>query len=858
MTPKMNAPLVRPVQPLLFWQVLACAWVTGAAAFWWTEILLVPVLILWVDARARHPLRVVALLLCVATGFGWAQWRAPAWPTGNIEQLLALRSGTLTGTVADVRGQYDRRLSVIMQNAAINGIPLPGGVAWTREGTVSETAPERPIAGEVVRFEGRLRAVADPEKLKTPGTADGIARYWLSRGVFWQVWTPASVPVQILHAEARPGLFRGAVPLEQWRSALVSRLNALYPDNPPSLRYGQAAPSAPHGWGLLPAVIFGDRYYLGADDTQRLQRAGLTHSIALSGQHLAVTGLLAAALLWLWGRFRPGVFLRVPRFTLTLWCALPLAGLYLWMGNAPPSLQRAVIMLTCWAVACTLRRPAAFTDGLVAALVCMVLIDPAGLADVGLQLSFGAVAGLALAAPLLGRWFVFSAGKPLIAGAGATFLSSVVIQVTLLPLVLVIFGWVTPWAWLNILWLPVLGLWVLPLGFLGTLSLGLPGIMAGFTDILLLAATEPCFWLVEGLAWLDARAGLAPTWCLRPHWLAFTGFVCAMGALSLSLGRRRVPRAAVRLCVTGLLLLFCGPFLRMVDGFSGEVRLRLLDVGQGQAALLEFPGEQRVLVDGGGFSSPRFDSGRDLIAPVLTENRPPRLTAIALSHADLDHLRGLLFLARYFDIGSVLLPAQAPGSGHDTAAPLLRKFEGIIREQDIPVRRLSRDDQIVIPGISGSWLETLAPIPGRPAADNDGLVLRLVMADNFADNAPVDVSAGLRGLAILPGDATKSLLTAMVRAGSKENAMRAEVLVAPHHGSRNNVQEGFVRAVNPSVILASCAKNNRYGFPSDELRELCATLDIPLRATADEGEITWNWILPAHPVLPSTRPAYRK
>lgn len=834
----MNAPLVRPVQPLLFWQVLACAWVAGSAAFWWKEILLVPLLILWVDSRFRQPLRVALLLVCVAFGFGWAQWRAPALPTGNFEQVLALRSGTLTGTVADVRGLYDRRLSVILQNATINGIPLPGNVAWTREGTAPNRTLTRPIAGEVVRFEGRLRAVDDAiatgdQNSRARRPTDGIARYWLSRGVFWQVWTPATVQVDGLNTES--SFVWGAAALERWRAALVLRLDALYPDNPPQLRYGQAAPSAPHGWGLLPALIFGDRYYLGAEDIQRLQRSGLTHSIALSGQHLAVTGLFSAALLWLVGWLWPGVFLYVPRFALTLWCALPLAGLYLWMGNAPPSLQRAAIMLACWAVCCTLRRPTAFIDGLVAALVCMVLMDPAGLADVGLQLSFGAVAGLALSAPLLGRWFTFAAGKPLIAGVGATLLSSLVIQLTLLPLVLAIFGWVTQWAWLNILWLPVLGLWVLPLGFLATLSLALPAWADGFTDVLLLAATEPCFWLLEGLAWLDTHTGLAPTWCLRPHWLAFAGFVCVLGALSLSLGRKRVPQAGVRLCMVGLLLLFCGPLLRVADGFSGEIRLRLLDVGQGQAALLEFPGEQRVLVDGGGFSSPRFDSGRDLIAPVLTENRPPRLTAIALSHGDLDHLRGLLFLTRYFDIDSALLPAAAPG--HATAAPLLQRLEETLQERAIPVRRLSRDDQIGIPGSLAIWFEVLAPIPGRPLADNDGLVLRLVMTDTASATAPPQEC----GLVILPGDATKSLLSAMVRERATEKTIQAEVLVAPHHGSRHNVREEFVHAVNPSVILVSCAKNNRYGFPSDELQELCAALGIPLRATADEGEIVWRW-----------------
>ena len=439
-------------------------------------------------------------------------------------------------------------------------------------------------------------------------------------------------------------------------------------------------------------MLFGDRYGLNTPDMERINAAGLTHSLALSGQHLAVVGLGALALTGMVGLLAPGLFLRFPAYSLIGLLSLPLASAYLWLGDAPPSLVRAALML---AIVCLLRcvpdllperfrrnlRPAfTFADVLLLALLCMVLADPLCLYDLGVQLSFSAVAGIALCSPWLSKLWndgplsfsplkVLQGGLSPMRAAGSRFIRllwltlgcSVAAQLATLPLVLDAFGRSTLWFPINLLWLPALGFIVLPLSFLGLIAAaaGLEQ-AAGF---LLHLANIPCEALLHSLRWLQAHAGLDLFVSPRPHWTAILGLGAIAVALAMRVHRDHFPHAAKRLLISGALLLSVGPLLWVHAFFEPQISLRVLDVGQGQAVLLEWPHGGRAMVDGGGLFSDRFDVGRDLVSPVLTANNLPRLDFIAVTHPDRDHLKGLLFIADNYAIKKAY---TAPLEGIDT------------------------------------------------------------------------------------------------------------------------------------------------------------------------------------------------
>ena len=764
------------------------------------------------------------LVLAAALGFAHAAANDPGQSPPTPAWMHAREAVPLSAVVTDVRGLPGQRLRLILDAITAKDEALPGRLVWTWD-----CPPARLTPGSQVRVTLRVMPVGG---FRNHDAGDS-GLYWRRQGVFWRAWSAG--PVETLRVETaasqnaawfeRLRLYAGAL-REAWLADYVAALNRLHPMPQTPFRYGEAPAGAPHGWGFLPALIFGERAWLALDDVERLTRAGLVHSIALSGQHLAIVALLAGAVVLIWQRLRPGILLRMPRLKLTLLLSLPPALGYLWLGDAPPSLQRAALMLAFWTLFRLQNRPTAFPDALLAALFCLTLASPLLLADIGVQLSFGSVAGIALIAPTLSalweRPFSRTRQGLILFCRNAVFgtlACSLAVQIATLPLVLVVFGRVPAFFLLNLLWLPVLGFWILPLAFLG-----LAAVVAGVTplaDVFLTWAMKPCYLLCEVLSVLDAHGWLQSPWLPRPHWTSGIGWTLLVVAAAFALHRPYpLPRTFWRMTLTGILLLICGPLFWLFGFANSDIRLRLLDVGQGQAVLIEGPGHHRLLIDGGGLRSARFDTGRDILRPLLTANSPFHVDLVALSHPDFDHLKGLLFLAHHASLGEVLLPSVT--RGHASAESLYQSFQQQLDARRIPVRFLNQGDRVAI--APGLWLETLAPDRRERQRANDGLIFRLVLHGH--------------GLALIPGDAETATLNRLARSGLP---LQADVLVAPHHGSRSSVSEAFICAVNPRVVLVSCGAFNRWGFPSAELRQVLARLHIPLHTTAEAGELDVRW-----------------
>ncbi|MFG6374423.1 MAG: ComEC/Rec2 family competence protein, partial [Desulfovibrio sp.] len=163
-----------------------------------------------------------------------------------------------------------------------------------------------------------------------------VSFYELSRraqGIFWRVWSRES--------KGEPRFSGKADTLQAWRASLRDKLVFLLENS------GRQEPG--HGLSeaqaLLPALLFGDRFYLRQATTENFSLAAIAHSLALSGQHLAIAGLLGLFCIAAAARFHPAIYLWPPRVILVAAASCPAALLYLWIGNAPPSLLRAACMM---------------------------------------------------------------------------------------------------------------------------------------------------------------------------------------------------------------------------------------------------------------------------------------------------------------------------------------------------------------------------------------------------------------------------------------------------------------------------------------------------------------------------------
>lgn len=807
---------LRSLQPswpgLLPWQGVFCAWILGLLAWQWPlPATLALAIFLWTwlapDLAARHK-RGNGLMLCMAVpafalGIATIHLAHPG-PAPNQDLVHVLerdhrRPAHITGVVHQVLPRPGQRLQIILRNVTLKRdgqtLNLEGKLLWTWQDPV-----QRPRPGQTAQAEMRVRPI---QGMANPGM-NRTEDYWARQKVYYRTYSQGDRGSIRLHGDAA----QGGNLREHIRQSILER--------------------TPEGQGqaMLLALLMGDRFLLHQDTMDLVQRASLAHSLALSGLHLGfVVGLgwLAAHVL---GLLAPGLYLRLPRPKLAVIISIPLVLGYLWLGQAVPSLVRAALMFASWGLLLLLGRQRVLLDGLFLALVVILALSPMAVFDLRLQLSALAVAGIALAWPL-GREALRMADrswwhKPLLAGAGILAVS-VVATLALLPLQAWYFGRISPHLYLNVLWLPLLGLVVFPLGLGGLILLMLPGGLA-LSGFLLDAASRVLETMLGGLALMDHVGLMTVAVPARPLWPQFIGYWMLLLAAAAWWKSPKALRSGVfpYILALALLLLLLPPLTGLAREQRQEVTLRLLDVGQGQALLLKTPGGKRWLVDGGGFWTRTYDVGRAIVTPTLTHGRPPRLEGVFLSHADFDHYLGLFYPLQHFQVEKYLSQGRGP-TGRD----------GEILEMILASRRLDqvvlRKGDVVHLG-RNLVLEVLHPCDHWVDADKDNdasLVLRLVWHG--------------RPLALIPGDVELPAIASLLLSEAK---LRAEVLVIPHHGSRTSFSPSLYDRTAPDLALVSSGYLSRFNHPHPEITQALAQRDIPLLNTANHGAISVRWKSP--------------
>ncbi|MBD5641148.1 MAG: DNA internalization-related competence protein ComEC/Rec2 [Desulfovibrio sp.] len=701
------------------------------------------------------------------------------------------------GIVKNVQGLTGNRIRVLLENVAPPGKKqLPGLCAWTWD-----TPLQEPIPGQTACISRPVKPVS---AFANSGSDSYLASLF-SQDIFWRAWSRGS--------DGNPELKGDGNFLARVRNRLkASFLDALPKNDNGSLSQADA---------ILTALLFGDRRYLEQQTTAEFASATLAHSLALSGQHLAIAGLIGTLLVISWALCNSGLYLARPRRIWIAIAAIPLALFYLWIGNLPPSLLRAAAMLGIGALWLACGRSFSGLDLLCAALLLILIFNPLAIFNAGLQMSVLCVAVILIAWPGIARLLpeksaTISFRNRLTSKLGAIFAVSLVIQLAMLPLSLARFQIAGFWFPLNLLWLPVLGAIVLPCAFLGLLLCSLPfqG-LAFLARISAAIAALPCRLLLDSLAFLKKNGWLAEPAFMLPSWPGMLAFALLACATAWLWGNRHssgiAGKTRILLCLC-LCLLAISPLQRLCASLSRTATIEALDVGQGQAILVSLPGAVRILIDGGGSYLGSFDPGKLVVAPQISLNSAPGLSAVINTHPDLDHLGGLFHILNTMRLEALF------HNGREAQKP--EPWNSIRKQPN--AHALARGDVIEI-GKNGWKLEVLSPARDMTHLDGNAasLVLRLVR--------------GNTGFALFPGDAQKENLRSIIA----ENAgCEARLVFAPHHGSDKNFLPAFYVSARPEAVIACCGFMNRWRYPGKKLRTWLDAHGIPLFDTGTCGKIT--------------------
>ncbi len=560
---------------------------------------------------------------------------------------------------------------------------------------------------------------------------------------------------------------------------------------------------SPPAAAIVIAVLIGDRTGLDPVVEDAMRDAGTYHVIAISGGNIAI---LAACLLALG---RVGV---VHWRALHVGVALALAG-YGVVAGGGSSVARATLMAIVYLGARSLDQhssPAAAVALAAAVLACW---SPLSLLEPAFGLTFSAsIAILVLAPQLLALWPVGSVA----AMPAALFASSLAAEAGVLPLSAWYFSRVTlAGLALNFAAIPLMA--IVQIGGMVVVAAGL--VSAGAARVI---GVVPC-WAAGQLVSSAGLVHAAPwaAWRVPPPPLLvlLTYYAAAAALVSRSLWPRSVRRHAAAWTIsagTGWMAaaLWIG-VAPSCGAHPGRLRVLSIDVGQGDATLLDLPDGHNLLVDAGGLGGvSAFDVGERVVVPAIWASGLRRLDYLLVTHGDADHAGGAA------SVLALLRPREVwegvPVRGH----PLLTALHQAASDAHVAWRRLQSDDGVEL---GGTEIEVLNPRP--PEWERRRV--------RNADSVVLDVRYGDVSL-LLMGDADESVEPFIA---SELTPAAVRILKVGHHGSRTSSSPDFIRAARPVVGLISCGRHNRFGHPAGEVLARFEAADVRVFRTDRQGAI---------------------
>ncbi|MBI1803993.1 MAG: DNA internalization-related competence protein ComEC/Rec2 [Ignavibacteriae bacterium] len=531
---------------------------------------------------------------------------------------------------------------------------------------------------------------------------------------------------------------------------------------------------------FLKGLLVGERSHIPQEVKTSFINAGVMHILAVSGLHVAIVAMM---LLVCFQVFRLPEKLAM---SMTMICLV----YYTFLTGAAASVARSVIMAMVFLGAKLLERRSDMYNTMALSAIVILFIDAKQLFQPGFQLSFVAVFSLvylypkvyaALTASLPG-YFKKSTTLTLILQALAVSLAA---GIGTLPFTSLYFGKISLVSVLaNIVIVPLSNI-VLALGMLTVAISYLSSWVAAIYAQVTLSLT---LCMVKAVGFF----GSFPFAFVESHFTPWSSMVFYAG-IGFLIG---LTRSDIRkhMFISGLIAANVLLVWWIVSSCEPrKLRVTFLDVGQGDAAFIEFPEGNTMLVDGGPRTA-TIDAGERFILPFLRWKGIHRIDAIVISHPHSDHLGGIPAILRNMEIGKVYDAYSVARSS------LYEEYVRVVDSLHLQRDTLRAGKLLAIePGIQAYILHpTKEFIEARQVnLNNQSGVIRIVYGQSsllLSGDAEVDAEASIRN-----------------QYGS---FIRSNLLKVGHHGSITSTTVDFLTAVHPSLGIISVGIKNKFHHPS--------------------------------------------
>ncbi len=692
-------------------------------------------------------------------GVGWSSWLAHERLSESLSADVEGRDIRLLGSVEGLPdlGATGERFRFRVEQANLmtdEKISVPSHVSL---GWYSDRSSDPPELKSGQRWQLTVR-LKRPHGLSNPGVFDAEA--WLLNEGVRATGSVQAQGNQLLDEQiAHPKIW-----IDRARATLREKILTALPNQPYV--------------GVIIALVIGDQRAVSQSDWDVFNRTGVGHLISISGLHITmIAGVFALLCHWLWRHSfftRAQLPLLCPAHKVAALAGLLAAFSYVALAGFGIPAQRTLLMIAVVTLSLWLDRIVTVSQILFTALVVVLLFDPWSVLWPGFWLSFVAIGCILFACAGRAEELRQSSEAGVKKHLQSAWRTQWAVTLGLLPLG---FAWfaqtslISPLA--NAVAIPVVSFVITPLSLLGSV---LPAPLA---SSLLLAAHAVTAWLAEGLAWLSSTK-LAVWTAPQPDWCVFA---LAMIGTVWMLAPRGWPLRWVGV------LLWSPMLLAKPAAPEHGFWLTAFDIGQGNALLVE-TANHRLIYDTGPAFSLEADGGSRVLLPYLRARGIHHLDGVMISHSDSDHSGGARSL-----------------------------WEGVAIDSfssslffDHPLLVNSPRHEPCHAGQHWVWDEVEFDVL-HPLADH---LQNSTLTPN-ARSCTLRIRYRERTV-LLTGDIEAPQERALLeRAGQSREDLKADVLLAPHHGSGTSSTNEFLQAVHPSVALFQVGYRNRYRHPKQEI-----------------------------------------
>ncbi len=649
----------------------------------------------------------------------------------------------------------------------------------------------------------KIMAIARVKHIRnyqTPGAFD-YRLYMATKGIILTGWIASQHEIIQVRDKDQTWLQRAWSGPESMRQAITEFLEQRFNDSIS---------------GLYQALLIGSRTKISQQQLEQFKASGVMHLLAISGLHLGLLGLMTTLVFTFLLKRSQWLLLHTHISQLALLLSMFfLVGYSLIAGMNTP-VFRALTMAFIVLFATLLRRRRSLMHVIAAAALLLTTLQPLLLFTASFQLSFSAVLSIGCIYPRLlalvtknnstdqnsKNWYTI----PL-----ALILVSFAATLGTFPFMLYHFNrFSLIGPFMNLIIEPLLCLWALPWGILGTPFIFLtPEIATLFFKI-----GSAGIWLADIFTAFAATIPYNSIWTITPYWyevilfylICWLLFFCAFN------------KSTRLLLIIPIVLLLSASFSYSLwkPSFLNQSRIHYLDIGQGSSNLLQLADGKNILIDGGSSGSPRFDIGANIIAPFLWKLRIWALDDIIITHPHSDHYNGLPFITAHFSPKRLIENGQRTTTHY---ANFIKKTKNqgttVLTAQAGDILTAQHNYTLKCLGMNGLTHQA------KGLSTNDQSLVLHFREGNHSFLFPGDISHNM-----------EKILTKF------RTDLKSDVLLAPHHGSISSNSTAFLDAISPKIIVVSSGTSRKGQLPASTHLERWQQQHIPTLLTAERGTIS--------------------